>query len=59
MSEIEKYTEYVLKKNNVDDLCDIDYSHGLGNQPIEVAKAGAINWGRYCLEYDEQVSRIG
>ncbi|MCP4337676.1 MAG: hypothetical protein GY799_02035 [Desulfobulbaceae bacterium] len=53
MSEVKKYREYILSRNNTTDQCDIDYSLGKGNQPIEVAKAGVIDLDKYDAEIDD------
>jgi len=55
MTEIRKHTEYVLKKNNVTDICDIDFSYGNGNQPAEAAEAGVIDLAKYQLELEEVI----
>ncbi len=46
-SEMRRYKTYILLKNRVEDICDIDYSFGNGNQPYEVAKAGIIDLEKY------------
>ena len=49
-SEVKKYTEYILEKNKCSDICDINYTYGQGNQPVEVARAGVIDLGKYLGE---------